>query len=150
MQIFIGSDHAGLDLKKSLIGFLSAAHFEIEDVGPEAYDQYDDYPVYIDLVAKKIAERSDTKGIIIGGSGQGEAISANRFKGVRAALFYGGNMDIIRLSRQHNDANVLSLGARFLSEDEARSAVSVWLNTPFSGDERHVRRIKEMDELAEI
>lgn len=148
MKIYVGSDHAGLDLKKSLIQFLSAANYEIEDVGPEVYVDGDDYPIYIDEVAKKIQTNQNDRGIVIGGSGQGEAISANRFKGVRAALFYGGNIEIVKLSREHNDANILSLGSRFLSEEEAHQAVSLWLNTKFSGDVRHIRRIKQIDELS--
>lgn len=148
MIIYIGSDHAGLDMKKSIIGFLKAANFEVEDMGPEVYVDNDDYPIYIDQVAKKIQENPTDRGIILGGSGQGEAISANRFKGIRAALFYGGNKEIVQLSREHNDSNILSLGARFLSEEDAHQAVSLWLNTKFSGDERHVRRIKEIDELS--
>jgi ribose 5-phosphate isomerase B len=149
MKIIIGSDHAGLDLKNSIKQFLQAANYKIEDVGPEHFVSDDDYPIYIDEVAKKVGSDPDnTRGIILGSSGQGEAISANRFKGVRAALFYGGNREIITLSRQHNNANILSLGAKFISEDEAREAVSIWLNTPFSGEERHVRRIKEIDDLA--
>jgi ribose 5-phosphate isomerase B len=151
MNIYISSDHAGLDLKTSIIGFLSAANFNIEDYGPHSYDPEDDYPLYIDEVAKKVAEDPENnRGIIIGGSGQGEAISANRFKGVRAALYYGGGKEIIKLSREHNNSNVLSLGARFLSEEEAKQAVSLWLNTKFSGDERHVRRIREIDELSKL
>lgn len=149
MKIIIGSDHAGLDLKGSLLQFLQAANYEVEDVGPMQFVQDDDYPVYIDEVAKRVAKDSETiRGIVIGSSGQGEAISANRFLGVRAALYYGGSEEIVKLSREHNNANILSLGAKFLSEDEARSAVSLWLTTPFSNEERHIRRIKEIDDLA--
>jgi len=149
MKIIIGSDHAGYDLKTDLIQFLRAANYEIEDIGPSAYHDGDDYPDFIDEVAKQVALDPDfLRGIIIGGSGQGEAISANRFKGVRAALYYGGNINIVTLSREHNNSNIISLGARFMSTDKARKAVSVWLNTPFSNEERHVRRIKKIDLLS--
>ena len=123
MKIYIGSDHAGLDLKKSIIGFLKAANFDIEDLGPTEYIADDDYPIYIDRVAKMIFDNPEDRGIILGGSGQGEAIAANRFKNVRAALYYGGNLEIIKLSREHNDSNILSLGARFVSEQDAHQAV---------------------------
>lgn len=148
MKIYISSDHAGFDLKNSLIQFLGAANFDVEDLGPKMYNSEDDFPVYIDPVAQKISENPEDRGIIIGGSGQGEAIAANRFKNVRAAVYYGGNSEIVKLSREHNNSNVISLGARFLSEGEAHEAVSLWLNTPFSNDERHVRRIKEIDDLS--
>jgi ribose 5-phosphate isomerase B len=84
------------------------------------------------------------KGIVIGGSGQGEAIAANKVKGVRAAVYYGGSLDIVKLSRTHNDSNILSLGARFLTQEEAIEAIKVWLETPFNNEERHKRRIKKI------
>ncbi|PJE74348.1 MAG: ribose-5-phosphate isomerase [Candidatus Taylorbacteria bacterium CG10_big_fil_rev_8_21_14_0_10_41_48] len=142
MKILIASDHAGFDLKNTLVGHLRDTGHEVTDMGPKEYTADDDYPDYISLVAREIeVHPSGIKGIVIGGSGQGEAICANKFYGVRAAVYYGGNMDIVRLSREHNDANVLSLGARFLSPDEAKRAVKLWLDTAFSGDERHKRRI---------
>lgn len=149
MTIFISSDHAGFELKKFLVERLSLAGHEVKDLGPKKFDPEDDYPDYISLVGKEIShEPSGAKGIVIGGSGQGEAICANKFYGVRAALYYGGNMDIIKLSREHNDANVLSLGARFISPVEALSAVNLWLSTPFSGDERHKRRLQKLFNIA--
>ncbi len=123
--------------------------YEVTDCGPEKFDPADDYPNFIIPVAKAVAlDPQNVKGIVIGGSGDGEAIAANRLKGVRAALYYGGNLDIVRLSRQHNDSNVLSLGARFMDTEEAKYALKLWLTTPFSNEARHVRRIKEIDELS--
>ena len=145
MKIFISSDHAGFELKKYLVEHLSLGGHEVRDLGPKEYNSDDDYPDFISLVAKEISrEPSGAKGIVIGGSGQGEAMCANKFYGVRAAVYYGANMDIIKLSREHNDANVLSLGARFLSPADALNAVNIWLATPFSGDERHKRRIQKL------
>lgn len=145
MKIFISSDHAGFELKKFLVERLSLAGHEIKDFGALKFDPGDDYPDFISLVGKEISHNpSGSRGIVIGGSGQGEAIAANKFYGVRAAVYYGGNMDIVKLSREHNDANVLSLGARFMSPNDAFAAVTLWLATPFSGDERHKRRINKL------
>jgi ribose 5-phosphate isomerase B len=145
MKIFISSDHAGFELKKALVEHLSLLGHEVRDLGPKEFDPEDDYPDYISLVAREVSHNpSVAKGIVIGGSGQGEAMCANKFYGVRAALYYGGNMDIVKLSREHNDANVLSLGARFVSTKEAEKAVDLWLKTAFSGDERHKRRLMKL------
>ena len=145
MKIFIGSDHAGFELKKNLIGYLEDLGHDVRDCGAKEFNPEDDYPDFIIPVAKEVSHMPDkVRGVVIGGSGQGEAMCANKVYGVRAAVYYGGNKDIIRLSREHNDANVLSLGARFISPEEARVAVKLWLDTPFSGDERHKRRILKM------
>lgn len=144
-KIYIASDHAGFLLKGALFKFLREQGNEVVDLGAHTQDSADDYPDYITPLAKRVAAEPDTFGIVIGGSGEGEAIAANRIDGVRAAEFYGGNMEVVKLSREHNDANVLSLGARLMSEEEAKQAVTLWLATPFSGDERHVRRIKKLD-----
>ena len=144
MKVIMGTDHAGFKLKESLKKFLSAEGYNVEDLGTNSEESCD-YPDFIYPVAKKVAKDKGAKGIILGGSGQGEAITANRVKGVRAAVYYGGPSDIITLSREHNDANILSLGARFISEKEAKKAVLMWLKTPFPGKERHVRRIKKID-----
>lgn len=145
MKIYISSDHAGFELKNFLKEKLSLAGHDVRDLGPAEFDPEDDYPDYISLVAKEIArDPSAAKGIVIGGSGQGEAMCANKFYGVRAVVYYGHNMDIVRLSREHNDANVLSLGARFISADDALKAVNLWIATPFSGDERHKRRLLKL------
>lgn len=145
MKIFISSDHAGFELKKFLVERLSVAGHDVRDLGPAKFDPEDDYPDYISLVAREIShDPSRAMGIVIGGSGQGEAICANKFYGARAALYYGGNLDIVKLSREHNDANILSLGARFVSTADALKAVALWLGTKFSGDERHKRRIQKL------
>lgn len=145
MKIFIASDHAGFELKKHLVERLSLAGHEVRDLGNKKYDPEDDYPDFISLVAKEISrDPSGAKGIVIGGSGQGEAMCANKFYGVRAAEYYGGNMDIVKLAREHNDANVLSLGARFLSPADGLAAVNLFLSTNFSGDERHKRRLQKL------
>jgi ribose 5-phosphate isomerase B len=156
VKIFFGTDHAGFEMKEMLLVFVrDALGHEVEDMGAFEYNEGDDYPDFIREVAERVGEadvhgkaQSDVYGIILGGSGQGEAMAANRYKGVRAAVFYGGNADILTLSREHNDANILSLGARFLLIDEAKEAVALWLDTQFSGEERHVRRIKKIDSLA--
>lgn len=144
MKIFIASDHAGFELKQRIAGHLTHKGRTVVDLGPETFAPLDDYPLTIAPLAKKVAATKGAMGIAIGGSGQGEAMECNRHKKVRAAVYYGGSHEILKLSRQHNDANVLSLGARFLSPQEAIDAVELWLATPFSNDERHVRRIKEL------
>jgi ribose 5-phosphate isomerase B len=114
-------------------------------MGPARLNPADDYPDYIRPCAKAVADTHDSMGIVIGMSGQGEAMAANRVRGARAAVYYGGPADIIKLSRRHNDANILSLGARFVSFEEAAKAVDMWLMTQFEHDERHQRRILKMD-----
>ncbi|MEI6478764.1 MAG: RpiB/LacA/LacB family sugar-phosphate isomerase [bacterium] len=146
-NILIASDHAGFELKGKLIVFLKSLGYEVKDFGANSFDPKDDYPDLIIPLAKEISKYPNLKGIILGGSGQGEAIVANRFKGVRAAVFYGGSEDVVRSSREDNDSNVLSLGARYLDEEKAIEAVKIWLNTSFSGEERHVRRLKKIDEI---
>jgi ribose 5-phosphate isomerase B len=154
-NIYIASDHAGFDLKNELREFLSTLGHNVIDKGPFKLDPLDDYPDCISPVALEIAKDPMARGIVIGGTGQGEAIVCNRFKGVRAVVFYGDHVskgdkvteNVIRMSREHNDSNILSLGARVLNSNEAKIAVNLWLGTKFSGDERHVRRIKKLDEL---
>ncbi len=151
MKIYIGADHAGYELKEKIKAYLSSLDlgYEVIDKGAFSFDPNDDYPDFVTPVAKAVAEGPELvegrMGIILGGSGEGEAMDANRIEGVRACEFYGGNLDVVKVSREHNDANILSLGARFVSEDEAKQAVDVFLNTKFSGDERHIRRIEKFD-----
>lgn len=147
MKIYIATDHAGFEMKNKLVDFLIARGDDVEDCGAATFDENDDYPDFIRECAKKVANDSDRdcRGVVLGGSGQGEAIVANRTPGIRAALYYGGPLDIVKLSREHNNANILSLGARFLSQEEAEKALELWLKTPFSGDEKHLRRISKID-----
>ena len=144
MKIHLATDHAGLELKNSIKDYLINKGVEVTDHGAYEYDALDDYPDFIFPCARAVASDPLSRGIILGGSGQGEAMAANRVKGVRAAVFYNGTIDIVKLSREHNNANVLSIGARFMSEDEIRSVLDVWLNEPFGGG-RHQRRIDKLD-----
>ena len=141
-RIILGSDHAGFELKEFIKKELTSLGYEVEDHGAFKLDKDDDYPDFIVPVAEKVStDIKRNRGIIFGGSGQGEAIAANKVKGVRAGLYYGHNPEIVKLSRTHNNCNVLSLGARFISRDEALAAVKLWLETDFSGEKRHERRI---------
>ncbi|KKS95189.1 ribose-5-phosphate isomerase [Candidatus Giovannonibacteria bacterium RIFCSPLOWO2_01_FULL_43_160] len=145
MKIYIGADHAGYELKETLKKFLLELGHEVEDKGAFKYEPEDDYPDFILPVARAVANDPEaSRGIIFGGSGQGEAMCANRVKGARASVFYGGNFEIIELSRKHNDANILSLGARFIDDEIAKKAVELWLKTSYEGG-RHERRIAKMD-----
>jgi ribose 5-phosphate isomerase B len=158
-RLSIASDHTGFALKEELVTYVRSLGYEIEDMGAYALVPDDDYPDLIRPLAQKVAQTADMLGIVIGGSGQGEAMVANRIEGVRCAVFYGqvqamgaidaggapalDGYDIVRLARAHNDANVLSLAARFVGSEDACEAVRLFLETPFSGLERHSRRISK-------
>ena len=144
MKIHIATDHAGLDLKNIIRDYLISKGHEVTDHGAHEYDALDDYPDYIFPCAKAVASDLESRVIILGGSGQGEAMAANRVKGVRAAVFYNGPVEIVKLSREHNNANILSLGARFMTEDEIYAVIQMWLDEPFGGG-RHQRRIDKLD-----
>jgi ribose 5-phosphate isomerase B len=144
MNIHIATDHAGFDLKESLKKYLIDNGHHVTDHGAFSYDAGDDYPDFITPCAQAVANDKQSLGIILGGSGQGEQIVANKIPGVRAIEYYGGNLEIVKLGREHNDANILSLGARFVSLDEAIAATELFISTQFSGDERHVRRINKI------
>jgi ribose 5-phosphate isomerase B len=146
MKIHIGTDHAGFELKNKLVAWLESRGHEVVDHGALVYDETDDYPDFIKPVARSVAHDPDSRGIIIGGSGQGEAMCANRYKGARATQYYGGNPDIVKISREHNNANILSLGARFMNAPEAYDAVELFLATEFTFEERHVRRMQKWTE----
>jgi ribose 5-phosphate isomerase B len=147
-KIYIGTDHAGFELKEELKRYLIGLGYGVQDLGAHSLDKTDDYPDFILPVARKVAEDPDnSKGVVLGSSGQGEALAANRIKGVRAAVYYGNNLDIVSLSRKHNNSNILSLSAKFLSKDHAKEALKLWLETEFSNEERHIRRIKKLDNV---
>ena len=147
MKVYLASDHAGFELKEKVEILLKQRGFEVEDVGPNEFDPTDDYPRLILPAAKKVSEDTNSRGIIFGYSGQGEAIVANKVKGIRAVVYYGGDTEILDLSRVHNDANILSIGAHFVSETEAQIVIESWLNKEFPGEERHARRLKEIQEF---
>ncbi len=146
--IYFATDHAGFELKNKLISYVKELGYTIHDVGAHVYDAGDDYPDYINLACESVSQHKDESvGIVLGGSGTGEAIIANKHPHMRACLFYGGDMDIVKLARRHNNANILALGARFLSDDQAEEAVKIFLETEFSDEERHVRRVNKIDTL---
>jgi len=163
MKIFLGADHAGFELKEHIKDVLKNEGYEVSDEGAFSFQPDDDYPDYMKMVALQVAGEQHARGILFGGSGQGEAIVANRISGVRACVYYGGvsavgpvdavglhsdsPLEILKLTRAHNDTNVLSLGARFVTPKEAQEAVLLWLKTPFTGEERHLRRVKKIDGL---
>ena len=144
MKIYLASDHAGFVLKEFLGEHLLQFGFSVEDCGAHEMNISDDYPDFIIPAAQKVAGDSNAKGIIMGGSGQGEAIAANRVKGVRAVVYYDGPIEVVKLSRSHNNANILSFGARFITPEKAAEAVDIWLKEPFEG-ERHKIRIEKLD-----
>ena len=147
--IVLAADHAGFALKEAVKTFLIAEGYNTLDVGAHEIIEGDDYPVYMTAAAMKVAEdlSGATKAIIFGGSGQGEAMVANRFPGVRAAVWYGGNEEVLEFTRKDNDTNMLSLGARFVDDKTACHVIELWLTTQFSGEERHKRRIAEIDNI---
>ena len=144
MKMHLATDHAGLELKDKIKLHLIELGHEVIDHGAYEYDALDDYPDFIFPCARAVAEDQESRGIILGGSGQGEAMAANRIKGIRAAVFYNGPEEIIKLSRQHNNANILSLGARFMTEEEIYRIIKIWFDEDFKGG-RHQRRIEKLD-----
>jgi len=144
MKIHLATDHAGLELKNIIKEHLENQGHVVIDHGAHEYDALDDYPDFIFPCAKAVAADPKSRGIILGGSGQGEAMTANRVKGVRAAVFYNGPEEIVKLSREHNNANILSFGSRFITHEKAAEAVDLWLSEPFEGG-RHQQRIEKLD-----
>ena len=142
MRVYLGSDHAGFELKEHLRGWLAEQGHEPVDCGAQRYDPDDDYPAFVIAAAQRTVSDPGSRGVVIGGSGNGEAIAANKVVGVRTALVW--NDQIARLAREHNDANVISLGARMHTMEEATRFVEIFLRTPFSSDPRHMRRIGQI------
>ena len=162
-MIYLAADHAGFELKEKVKGFLQKEGYQAEDFGAYQFDKDDDYPDFISKAAEAVSKDPSGKAVIFGSSGQGEAVVANKFKNVRAVVFYTPcipvhNVDVtgrvstdpfemIRLTREHNDANILSLGAKILTEEDALKAVKLWLEAPFIVGERHVRRIEKIKQI---
>ena len=140
VRVYLGSDHAGFELKAHLVKHLSDAGHEVVDVGPTVYDADDDYPPYCVETARRVLADEGSLGVVIGGSGNGEQMAANKVPGIRAALAY--NTETAELGRAHNNAQVVAVGGRMHSQEEATAIVDTFLATPFSGDERHARRIR--------
>ena len=140
MRVYLGSDHAGFELKAHLLEHLGKAGHEVVDCGPEAYDPDDDYPPYCFRTAERVLADPGSLGVVIGGSGNGEQIAANKVPGIRAALAW--SEETATLAREHNDAQVVAVGARMHTKDQAATLVDTFLATPFSNGERHARRIK--------
>lgn len=163
MKIYLASDHAGFEFKNHIKEFLVSKGYEVEDCGPDHFDKNDDYPDFVSKAAEGVSKDSSSAGIVLGGSGIGEAVVSNKFKNVRCALFYApakavesveitgrkstDPFEIIRLAREHDNANMLSLAARFLDRTTAEQAIELFLETKFPGDERHKRRIEKIKHL---
>jgi ribose 5-phosphate isomerase B len=150
MKIYLATDHAGFELKEKVAAYLASSYpdAEVEDCGAYDYDEHDDYPTFIkqakSALSYDIQNGLDSRAIVFGGSGEGEAITMNREPGVRCTTYYGGTLDIVRLGREHNDANAISFGYRFVEDDECFRAVDIFLTTEFEGG-RHISRIQEID-----
>ena len=151
MKLYLATDHAGFELKEQVKNWLTEkGEYEVVDCGAEAYVDGDDYPKYMANAARSVQEDSmhnPSMAIIFGGSGTGEAIVANRFHHVRAAIYTGGDLELVKLAREHNDANVLSIGARFVNLDDTKKAIELFLSTHFSHAERHSDRIIMIEDL---
>jgi ribose 5-phosphate isomerase B len=147
VRVYLGSDHAGLELKTFLVQHLSRLGHDVVDVGPHEFDPDDDYPPFCIETARRVVANSGSLGVVIGGSGNGEQLSANKVKGCRAALAW--STDTAKLAREHNDAQVVGIGARMHDQDEAAQIVETFVNTRFSGGERHLRRLRQIAQYEE-
>ncbi|MFT5281081.1 MAG: ribose 5-phosphate isomerase B [Flavobacteriaceae bacterium] len=145
MKIHLATDHAGFKMKEDIKLYLKKLDYEVVDHGAFSYNPEDDYPEFIKLAAQSVSDNPFDKAIIFGGSGQGEDMVAGKYTNIRSAVYYGGPLEIVRLAKEHNNANILSLGARFMSHEEAQEAVQIFLETEFSGEERHIRRIENIE-----
>ncbi len=144
MRLHIGSDHAGFELKEFLVAALTERGHDVIDHGPKEYDAQDDYPPFCLATGAAVVSDPESLGIVLGGSGNGEQMAANKVDGVRAALVW--SEEIARLAREHNNANVVSIGARMHEADDVLMFVDTFIGTPFSGDERHIRRVDQLTE----
>ncbi len=164
MKVYLATDHTGLELKNKVKEFLQKEGYEVEDCGAFDYDKSDDYPDFISKAAEAVSkDPQESVGIIFGGSGQGEAMVANKFKGVRCALFYTPALptqsvniegrqstdpfEIIKLTREHNFANMLSIGIRFVKEEDVFKVIKIWLEAPVTSEERHIRRVEKIKRI---
>jgi ribose 5-phosphate isomerase B len=146
MRIYLATDHAGFELKENIKKYLQEQNFDVEDLGAFSFEPDDDYPDFISKAAEKVSENpNESMAIVFGKSGAGEEIVANKFKGIRAVL--GFSEDNVRLSRVHNNANILSLGSQFTDFETAKKLVEIFIKTPFSGDERHIRRLSKISAI---
>ena len=143
MTIHLATDHAGFAHKEALKQYLISEGIDVVDHGADVFNDADDYPDFVVPAALAVSLDPESMGVIFGGSGQGEGMAVNRINGVRAVVYYGGDTSVVVLSREHNASNVLSIGARFVSIEEMLAVVKMWLETPFSNDERHVRRLNK-------
>ncbi len=145
-MIHLATDHAGFEMKEFIKSALLELDYDITDHGAFEYDESDDYPDYISLAAREVSlSNGEERALIFGGSGQGEAIMANRFPHVRATTYYHFNPEIVKLSREHNNSNILSIGARFLSHEEVLESILFWLEISFPEEQRHIRRIEKIE-----
>ena len=147
MRIHIGSDHAGLELKNELLAHLVNSGHDVTDHGPYKYDALDDYPDFCIPAAQAVAKDPTSLGVVIGGSGNGEQISANKVKGIRAVLAW--SIETAKLGKEHNNANVVSIGGRMHTIDQCKEIIDAFIATPFRNDERHIRRINKMSKFEE-
>lgn len=164
MIVYLATDHTGLEIKDKASKFITELGFQVEDCGAYEFDKNDDYPDFIGKAAEKVSQNPENSmGIIFGGSGQGEAMTANKFKGVRAAVFYGcvtparaaditgreshDPYEMLSLTREHNNANILSIGTRFMTDEEILKVIKLWLDAPFTNEERHVRRVEKIKKI---
>lgn len=148
MKVYLGTDHAGFDLKEKVKAFLQKEGYDVADCGALTFDKNDDYPDFCSKAAKGVAENSGAMGFVFGKSGAGECIVANKVNGIRAVLAI--NEKNVQLSREHNDANILSLGSDFVGDEKACQLAKLFLNTSFSGEERHKRRIEKITQLERV
>lgn len=144
VKIYISGDHAGFKLKSKILRWLESDGYEVEDLGPYKYDKKDDYPDYTFPLAERVSKERKSCGVIIAGSGIGECIASNKVKRVRAVLYHGKSEKLIRISKLHDNTNVLCLGSWFVTEREAKRIIKLWITTEFSGEERHKRRLAKI------